>query len=121
MNMELKLLLFLDATKSSLIGFDCVLMAFEDHIVGARDLRLKLQKRGLREVYQSGKGPVSGVRDLREKLSGTMNSQPVNSDPLKPKLEAAKPLRKSIAVEAAESETKRVADPVARKKVQQKA
>ncbi|KAJ4728466.1 Ankyrin repeat and SAM domain-containing protein [Melia azedarach] len=92
-----------------------------NHIVGARDLRLKLQKRGLREVYQSGKGPVSGVRDLREKLSGTMNSQPVNSDPLKPKLEAAKPLRKSIAVEAAESETKRVADPVARKKVQQKA
>ncbi|KAH9784813.1 SAM domain-containing protein [Citrus sinensis] len=80
-----------------------------NRIVGVRDLRLKLQKKSLQQVSQSGKGHLSGVRDLREKLSGTMNSQPVNSDPPKPKLEAAKLARKSVAVEAPEPESKRVA------------
>lgn len=106
---------------SSLIGFDCVLMACEDRIVGVRDLRLKLQKKSLQQVSQSGKGHLSGMRDLREKLSGTMNSQPVNSDPPKPKLEAAKLARKSVAVEAPEPESKRVAVPASKKKDQQKA
>ncbi|KAH9784812.1 SAM domain-containing protein [Citrus sinensis] len=78
-----------------------------NRIVGVRDLRLKLQKKSLQQVSQSGKGHLSGVRDLREKLSGTMNSQPVNSDPPKPKLEAAKLARKSVAVEAPEPESKR--------------
>lgn len=114
------MLLFLDATRCSLIYFDCVLMTCEDRIVGARDLRLKLQKKSLHQVSPSGKGPLSGVRDLREKLSGTMNSQPVNSDPPKPKLEAAKLVRKSVAVEASKAETKRVMDSALRKKVQQK-
>ncbi|KAH9728778.1 SAM domain-containing protein [Citrus sinensis] len=80
-----------------------------NRIVGVRDLRLKLQKKSLQQVSQSGKGHLSGVRDLREKLSGTMNSQPVNSDPPKPKLEAAKLARKSVAVEAPEPESKRIA------------
>lgn len=92
-----------------------------NRIVGVRDLRLKLQKKSLQKVSQSGKGHLSGVRDLREKLSGTMNSQPVNSDPPKPKLEAAKLARKSVAVEASEPESKRVAVPASKKKDQQKA
>ncbi|KAF2292592.1 hypothetical protein GH714_025831 [Hevea brasiliensis] len=54
---------------------------------------------------QIGKG--SGMRDLREKLSGTMNSQPVNADPPRRKLEAAKLARRSVAVEAPEPEIKK--------------
>ncbi|XP_044493932.1 ankyrin repeat and SAM domain-containing protein 6-like [Mangifera indica] len=92
-----------------------------NRIVGVRDLRLKLQKKSVQQVSQSGKSTLSGVRDLREKLSGTMNSQPLNSDPPKPKLLAAKPARKSVAAEAPGAETIRVADPTLRKKVQQKA
>ncbi|KAL5798729.1 hypothetical protein ACOSQ2_003549 [Xanthoceras sorbifolium] len=91
-----------------------------NRMVGVRDLRMKLQKKSLQQVSQSVKGS-SGVRDLREKLSGTMNLQPVNSDPPKQKSQAAKPARKSVAVEAPEVEIKRVADPALRKKVQQKA
>lgn len=44
--------------------------------VGPRDLRLQLQKKSLQETIQGD----SGVRDLREKLSGTMHSQPPNID-----------------------------------------
>ncbi|RVW33695.1 hypothetical protein CK203_105877 [Vitis vinifera] len=80
--------------------------------VGARDLRLKLQKKVGQQVPLSGKGSLSGgVRDLREKLSGTMHSQPVNNDPpkAKPAMEAGKPTRKNVAVEAPVSGTKKVA------------
>ncbi|GLT28172.1 hypothetical protein SLA2020_031230 [Shorea laevis] len=86
--------------------------------VDPRDLRLKLQRKSLKQVSQSGKGDV---RDLREKLSGTMNSQPVNADPPKPKPEPAKPARKSIVVEASEPEPKRTATSAVKKKDQQKA
>ncbi|KAK9282131.1 hypothetical protein L1049_005043 [Liquidambar formosana] len=92
--------------------------------VGARDLRLKLQKKGLQPMPQSGKGSLSGgMRDLREKLSGTMHSQPMNTDPPKPKpiLEAGKPARKSVAVEAPVPETKKVSNPAPKKKTQKKA
>ncbi|CAN7107635.1 unnamed protein product [Brassica rapa subsp. narinosa] len=66
--------------------------------VDSRDLRLKLQKRD--DGSQSGRGGGSGVRDLREKLSGTMTVQPKNSDPLKSKVEAAaRPSMKSVATE----------------------
>ncbi|KAI8010209.1 hypothetical protein LOK49_LG06G03305 [Camellia lanceoleosa] len=68
----------------------------------------------------SGNGSVSGARDLREKLSGTMYSQPVNTDPPKPVLKDNKPVRKSVIVEALEPQTKNVASSVARKKTQQK-
>lgn len=88
--------------------------------VSAQDLRLKLQKKSLPQASQSIKGSVSGMRDLREKLSGTMNSQPVNTDPPKRKLEAAKPARRSVAVEAPELEIKKVASMAPRKKSQQK-
>ncbi|KAG5399079.1 hypothetical protein IGI04_020893 [Brassica rapa subsp. trilocularis] len=66
--------------------------------VDSRDLRLKLQKRD--DGSQSGRGGGSGVRDLREKLSGTMTVQPKNSDPLKSKVEAAaRPSMKSVATD----------------------
>jgi len=84
--------------------------------VGATDLRLKLQKKS---ASQSGKGSLSGgVRDLREKLSGTMYTQPANSAPAKPKavVEASKPARKNVIVEAPAPETKRVASLVSKKK-----
>uniref|UniRef100_A0A6N2KJ70 SAM domain-containing protein n=1 Tax=Salix viminalis TaxID=40686 RepID=A0A6N2KJ70_SALVM len=65
--------------------------------IDARDLRLKLQRKSLLQA-----SPGSGARDLREKLSGTMNSQPLNADP--PKIAVAKLTRKSVAVEAPEPE-----------------
>lgn len=95
-------------------------MACEDRKVSSQDLRLKLQKKSLpQQSSQSGKG--SGVRDLREKLSGTMNSQPVNADPPKRNLEVAKPARKSVTVEAPEPEIKKVASVALKTKSQQKA
>ncbi|XVE78111.1 hypothetical protein DITRI_Ditri13aG0117600 [Diplodiscus trichospermus] len=88
--------------------------------VDARDLRLKLQRKSLQQVSQSGRGTLSGVRDLREKLSGTMNTQPINADPPKPNPQVAKPARKSVVVETVEPEPKRAATTAARKKAQQK-
>ncbi|KAG2272663.1 hypothetical protein Bca52824_067218 [Brassica carinata] len=67
--------------------------------VDSRDLRLKLQKRD--HGSQSGREAGSGVRDLREKLSGTMSVQPKNSDPLKSKVETARPSMKSVGTETA--------------------
>ncbi|CAH8259677.1 unnamed protein product [Arabidopsis lyrata] len=82
--------------------------------VDPRDLRLKLQKR--HHVSQSGREAGSGVRDLREKLSGTMNLQPKNSDAPKPKVEAARPSMKSVATE---TETRKTSTQATRKKSQQ--
>nr|DAD37054.1 TPA_asm: hypothetical protein HUJ06_007695 [Nelumbo nucifera] len=98
--------------------FDYVLIPCEDRKVDGRDLRLKLQKKGSQQVYQSGKGTVTGVQDLREKLSGTMHSQPANTDPPKSKsvAEVAKPARKSVAVEAPPLETKKISSSAASKK-----
>ncbi|BBH10027.1 Sterile alpha motif domain-containing protein, partial [Prunus dulcis] len=89
--------------------------------VDARDLRLKLQRKSFKQSSQSGTRSLSGVRDLREKLSGTMVPQPVNADPPKTKLEAAKPVRRSTAVGASAQETKKVTNPASRKKTSQKA
>ncbi|XP_010449510.1 PREDICTED: ankyrin repeat and SAM domain-containing protein 6-like [Camelina sativa] len=81
--------------------------------VDPRDLRLKLQKR--QHGSQSGREAGSGVRDLREKLSGTMN-QPKNIDPPKSKVEAARPSMKSVATE---TETRKTSNQATRKKSQQ--
>ncbi|KAL9347293.1 hypothetical protein Peur_058659 [Populus x canadensis] len=81
--------------------------------IGAQDLRLKLQRRSLLQA-----SPGSGVRDLREKLYGTMNSQPMNAD--RPKIAVAKPSRKSVAVEAPEPEIKKITSVASRKRSQQK-
>ncbi|KAJ6941701.1 ankyrin repeat and SAM domain-containing protein 6 [Populus alba x Populus x berolinensis] len=86
-----------------------------NHKIDARDLRLKLQRKSFQQA-----SPRSGVRDLREKLSGTMNSQPANVDPPKPKIAVAKPARRSVAVEAPEPEIKKTANVVSRKGYQQK-
>ncbi|KAK8658544.1 hypothetical protein V6N13_036747 [Hibiscus sabdariffa] len=87
----------------------------------ARDLRLKLQRKSLQQVSQSGRGALSGVRDLREKLSGTMNPWPVNADPPKLKSDVTKPTRRSVAVETSEPEPQKAATTAAKKKAQQKA
>ncbi|KAJ4956080.1 hypothetical protein NE237_012863 [Protea cynaroides] len=95
-----------------------------NHKVDVSDLRLKLQKKNSLQVYQSGKGAVAGgARDLREKLSGTMRSQPAKIDPPKSKTasEVAKSARKSAPVEAPVPETKNVSNSTSsRKKTQQK-
>ncbi|KAI7984683.1 SEC23-interacting protein [Camellia lanceoleosa] len=77
------------------------------------------------DLYKDDEPQVSSVRDLREKLSGTMYSQPVNTDPPKPKrkpvLKDNKSVRNNVIVEAPEPETKKVASSVPRTKTQQKA
>lgn len=96
--------------------------------IGTKDLRFKLQRKSILQAIHSRSGSVSGIRDLREKLSGSTYSQPVKSDLPKPKPTAnrnPKPLlegsRKNIIIEAPESETKKVASSVHRKKTQRKA
>ncbi|PSR86349.1 Ankyrin repeat and SAM domain-containing protein [Actinidia chinensis var. chinensis] len=103
-----------------------------NHRIGTKDLRLKLQKKSVQKAIHSGIGTVSGIRDLREKLSGTIYSQSGNTDPSKPKpvLEGSKRARTnaitsrariSALIDAPEPETKRVASSVPTKKTQQKA
>ncbi|KAK4286247.1 hypothetical protein QN277_002829 [Acacia crassicarpa] len=95
-------------------------MTFEERQVGGHDLRLKLQKKGLQPAAQRGKNSALGMRDLREKLSGTMTQQPRNSDPPKSKVEAVKPSSKSAIVEAPAPNTKRATNPAPKKKTSQK-
>ncbi|XP_039030683.1 ankyrin repeat and SAM domain-containing protein 6-like [Hibiscus syriacus] len=89
--------------------------------IDARDLRLKLQRKSVRNVSQSGRGTPSGIHDLREKLSGTMNPQPMNADPPTQKVKVAQQARKSVAVETTEPEPNRAANTKARKKAKQNA
>lgn len=111
----------------TLNGFDVTLMVLKDRRIDTKDLRFKLQKKSILQAIHSGSGSVSAVRDLREKLSGSTYSLPVKSDPPKPKTKAnpkPKPLlegsRKSVIVEAPESETQKVASSIPMKKTQQK-
>ncbi|XP_009134954.1 ankyrin repeat and SAM domain-containing protein 6 [Brassica rapa] len=75
--------------------------------VDSGDLRMKLQKR--HHGSQSG----SGVRDLREKLSGTMNVQPIS------KVETARPSLKSLVTGTATETTRKTSSQATRKKSQQ--
>ncbi|WZY83449.1 ankyrin repeat and SAM domain-containing protein 6-like [Brassica napus] len=75
--------------------------------VGSGDLRMKLQKR------HHGSQSSSGVRDLREKLSGTMNVQP------KSKVETARPSLKSVVTGTATETTRKTSSQATRKKSQQ--
>ncbi|CAJ1949501.1 unnamed protein product [Sphenostylis stenocarpa] len=77
--------------------------------VSAQDLRLKLQRKGLQSASQSGKSYAPNMRDLRERLSGTMTVQPTNADP--PKSKVVKPSSKNIGVEVPAVQIKRPADP----------
>lgn len=65
------------------------------------------------------------MRDLREKLSGTIYSEAGEVDPSKPKTnpaaEVSKPVRKSVIAEAPVLETKKVASTISKKKSQPKA
>ncbi|MED6171436.1 hypothetical protein PIB30_040733 [Stylosanthes scabra] len=87
--------------------------------VTSHDLRLKLQKKGLQPATQSGRSSAPNVRDLRERLSGTMTVQPKNIDPPKSKV-VAKPSSKSVGVEAPAAQAKRQSNSVP-KKLPQKA
>ncbi|OIW01042.1 hypothetical protein TanjilG_14225 [Lupinus angustifolius] len=86
--------------------------------VTAQDLRLKLQRKGLQPAAQSGKSSAPHMRDLRERLSGTVTQQPKNSDPPKSKV-VVKPSSRSVGVEPPTVQTKRPANP-APKKLSQK-
>ncbi|ONK56187.1 uncharacterized protein A4U43_C10F5030 [Asparagus officinalis] len=93
--------------------------------VGSSDLRLKLQKKALQQTYQGGS---EGVRDLREKLSGTMKSQPTTVDPLKAKAapakvasESGKPVKKSVlSTQTTVTDTKKLSAPASSSKKPQK-
>ncbi|KAL5998770.1 hypothetical protein ACLOJK_009718 [Asimina triloba] len=98
-------------------------MEFKDPRIGVRDLRLKLQRKS--ELHaQPSRGTREGVRDLREKLAGTMHSQPANTDIPKTKAttEVVKSVRKiTPSSEAIISDPKKVANPASsRKKTQLK-
>lgn len=70
---------------------------------------------------QSVRGSLSGgVRDLREKLSGSTYSHTVEPDRPKPKptSEVSKPARKSVIAEAPIPDIKTVASSVSKKKTQ---
>ncbi|XP_011089223.1 ankyrin repeat and SAM domain-containing protein 4B-like [Sesamum indicum] len=78
--------------------------------VGVKDLRLKLQRKSIEQATRSVRGSVTGgARDLREKLSGTLYSRPVESKPAplgpKPAPEVSKPPRKSVIAQAPAPET----------------
>lgn len=94
-----------------------------DSRVGATDLRLKLQKRSIQKATHTGNGSVQGgIRDLREKLSGTVYSQPAEAARAKPRVvtEGTRPVRKSVVTEASAPETKKVNNTVSKKKAEQK-
>lgn len=104
-----------------------LLCACIDQRVGTKDLRLKLQRRrSIQQATQIIKGSLSGgLRDLREKLSGTVYSRTVRTDASQKKLksipEVSQPAKRSVIAEAPASETKTVATKVSKKKSQQKA
>jgi len=94
---------------------------FKEPRVGPGDLRFKLQKKASDQGYQGGRD--TRVRDLREKLSGTMHSQPPNTDlpKAKPISEVVKPVKKSApSVQAPVSETKKSSPTSSQKRSQQK-
>ena len=97
---------------SSFMLVDFLLISVEARKAG--DLRLKLQRKSFKQT--SGTRSVSGVRDLREKLSGTMNADPPRS-----KVEAAKSARRTVAVAALAPENHKVANTTSRKKTSKKA
>ncbi|TKY68640.1 Phospholipase DDHD2 [Spatholobus suberectus] len=84
-----------------------------NHKVSAQDLRLKLQRKGLQPAAQSGKSSAPNVRDLRERLSGTMTPQPTNAD--LPKSKVVKPSTKNVGIEAPAVQIKRPADSAPKK------
>ncbi|XP_022865827.1 ankyrin repeat and SAM domain-containing protein 4B-like isoform X2 [Olea europaea var. sylvestris] len=93
--------------------------------IGAKDLRLKLQRKSIEQASQTRGSVSGGMRDLREKLSGSLYSRPGETKPSqprsKPALEVSKPTRKSVVAEATVPDSRRVTGPVSDKKNQLKA
>ncbi|KAI3526495.1 hypothetical protein L1887_05751 [Cichorium endivia] len=86
-----------------------------NRVVGALDLRLKLQKKSHQRATGGAKGSLSGgVRDLREKLSGITYSQPATKPKSVP--ETSKPARKSVVADTNVTETKKVSTTVSKRK-----
>ncbi|KAK7389370.1 hypothetical protein VNO78_24336 [Psophocarpus tetragonolobus] len=81
--------------------------------VSALDLRLKLQRKGLLPAAQSGKSSTPNMRDLRERLSGTMKPQPTNTDP--PKSKVANSGSKNVGAETSSVQIKRSTNPAPKK------
>lgn len=87
--------------------------------VDPRDLRFKLQRKSSQQGFAGQKG--SGVRDLREMLSGTMHAQPSNVDPQKrkPVSEVVKVTRRENTDERPVRQSKKVSKPSTSKKTSQ--
>ncbi|KAM0859278.1 hypothetical protein ACQ4PT_047298 [Festuca glaucescens] len=84
-----------------------------------RDLRFKLQRKNSQQGSVGQK--VSSVRDLREKLSGTMQPQPSNAVPRKgkPVSEVVRVTRRENADERPVRQSKKVSKPSSSKKTSQ--
>ncbi|AQK43148.1 Sterile alpha motif (SAM) domain-containing protein [Zea mays] len=85
-----------------------------------KDLRLKLQRRSSQQSFTSTRS--SGVRDLREKLSGIMHPQPSNADPKpkpKPVSEVVNISRRQTADEMPARQSKRAPKQTSLKKTSQ--
>lgn len=96
-----KLLIFVYVSLMRLIT--STLNACEDPKLGAKDLRLKLQRRG---STNEAAGENVSRADLQEKLSGIMHSQPGNSDVPKNRTVSDTKLVKRSSPEAATTEKK---------------
>ncbi|CAH2044737.1 unnamed protein product, partial [Thlaspi arvense] len=86
--------------------------------VDPKDLRLKLQKRHHGLQSRVGGGATLAVGDLRQKLSGTMNSQTRSTNPPKTRTEAARTAVKKVPVET-KSETRTALNKATKKTSQQ--
>lgn len=100
-------------------------MTWIDPRVGVKDLRLKLQRKNTEQATRSVRGSASGgARDLREKLSGTLYSRPIESQPPpvrpRPAPESSKPPKSIVMSEDPNPQTKKIASTVSRKKSQHK-
>ncbi|KAM3367030.1 hypothetical protein ACQJBY_015978 [Aegilops geniculata] len=91
----------------------------ESASIDPRDLRFKLQRKSSQQGFAGQKG--SGVRDLREMLSGTMHAQPSNVDPQKrkPVSEVVKVTRRENVDERPVRLSKKVSKPSTSKKTSQ--
>lgn len=87
--------------------------------IDPRDLRFKLQRKSSQQGFAGQKG--TGVRDLREMLSGTMHPQPSNADPrkAKPVPEVVKVTRRETVDERPVRQSKKVSKPSSSKKASQ--
>lgn len=88
--------------------FNCKLMLLKDR----RDLCLKLQNKSTQSQTEN-----EGIRDLREKLSGSNNSLQVNTAaPKRRKVEVDSKLARKVIVQVPVQEAKKVTSTISKKK-----